>query len=326
MKKFLLYILLGVFLLALSTRTYSSWRRGFDYDPVQHPWTIVAGDSLAPHQYRILYPAMWWGLSRLMPGELADKALLFLTIVGCYTVLFGVFRSLMKSIPLACLGLLAFLGTCMHPYQFQFRDTFLEIGLVALAFYLQIKTAEDAKIWNWLAAISFLGTLNRETWIFVLSGCLLAQCSRGIRVLWTTAEGRTALTGLAKMILATAMAVVTTRGLFGFRPLYCRLWTWHENLAHILFWTNLPLTVGHGIWGIGAGVFIVYLLTLLDGSRHQWRFVAGYLAPLFVVSFLTVARWIESRTFFPAFAVVIATIGMHISQKLSARETTVHAP
>ena len=326
MKKMAWTFLLATFILALSTRTYSSWRRGFDDDPVQHPWTILAGDSLAPHQYRVLYPAMWWGLSRVMEPKLADKALLFLTIVGCYATLFWVFRALMKNVPLACLGLLAFLGTCMHPYQFQFRDTFLEIGLIATAFYLQTKTAENPRTWNWLAVLSVVGTLNRETWIFVLSGCFLAQCSKGARALWATAEGRTALAGLAKMVVATGIAVATTRWLFGIRPYYCLIWTWHENLAHILFWTNPGLTIGHGIWGIGAGAFIVYLLTLLDGNRHQWRFIAGYLGPLLLVSFLLVARWIESRTFFPAFAIVIASIGMHIHQFLPSNRGSSPGP
>lgn len=319
MKKIAWTLLLVLFILALSTRTYSSWRRGFDDDPVQHPWTIMAGDSLAPHQYRVLYPVMWWGLSRIVDGAIADKALLFLTIVGCYSVLFLVFRALMKNVPLACLGLLAFLGACMHPYQFQFRDTFLEIGLIAAAFYLQTKTGENPKIWNALALLSIAGTLNRETWIFVLSGCLLAQCGKGLKALWTTPEGRTAMMGWAKMAIATVLTVLSTRLIFGIRPYYCRIWTWQENMAHILFWTNPPMTVGHGIWGIGAGVFLVYLWTVLDGNRHQWRFIAGYLGPLLLVSFLLVARWIESRTFFPAFAIVIASMGMHINQTLTAQ-------
>ena len=78
------------------------------------------------------------------------------------------------------------------------------------------------------------------------------------------------------------------------------------------------MTIGHGVWGIGAGAFLVYLLTLLDGNRHQWRFIIGYLGPLLLVSFLLVARWIESRTFFPAFAIVIASVGMHIHQSLAS--------
>ena len=139
------------------------------------------------------------------------------------------------------------------------------------------------RMWNWLAILSIVGTLNRETWIFVLSGCFLAQCGKGARALWATAEGRTAMAGLAKMVLATGIAVATTRGVFGIRPYYCLIWTWHENLAHILFWTNPGLTIGHGIWGIGAGAFIVYLLTLLDGNKHQWRFIVGYLGPLLLV-------------------------------------------
>ena len=326
MKKALWTLLLVVFILALSTRTYSSWRRGFDDDPVQHPWTIMAGDSLAPHQYRVLYPAMWWGLSRIVEPELADKGLLFLTIVGCYATLFWIYRALMKSVPLACMGLLAFLGTCMHPYQFQFRDTFLEIGLISAAFFLQTKTDENPGIWNVLAVLSVIGTLNRETWIFVLSGCFLAQCGKGVRALWATDEGRTAMLGLAKMVAATALTVLATRLIFGIRPYYCRIWTWHENMAHILFWTNPPMTVGHGIWGIGAGVFIVYLLTLLDGNKHQWRFIVGYLGPLLLVSFLLVARWIESRTFFPAFAIVIASVGMHLRQSLAAHRASPPAP
>ena len=318
MKTMLSGLLLGVFILALSTRTYSAWRRGFDYDPVQHPQTIMAGDSLAPHQYRILYPVMWLGLSRIMDGNLADKALLFLTIAGCYATLFFVYRALMKNAILACLGLLAFLGTCMHPYQFQFRDTFLEIGMVALAFYLQTKVNDTPKTWNWLALLSVAGTMNRETWIFVLSGCFLAQCRNGVKPLWTTAEGRTAMRGLAKMAVAMLLTVASTRLIWGIKPLYCRLWTWHENLAHILFWTNPPLTFGHGIWGVGAGVFLIYLLTLLAGNRHGRLFLFGYLGPLLLVSFLLVARWIESRTFFPAFAIVIAAIGMHIRQTIAS--------
>ncbi len=325
MKAKFLYLLLGLYILALSTRTYAAWRRGFDYDPVHQPQTIMAGESLAPHQYRVLYPVLWWGLSHGMAGEAADKLLLFLTIVGCYSVLLFVYQSLLRNLPLTCLGLLAFLGTCMHPYQFQFRDTFLEVGLVALAFYLQTRTDRSPGLWNWLALISVAGTLNRETWIFVVSGCFLAQCGRGFRALWTTAAGRTALAGVAKMAAATVLTVLAGRLVWGIRPLYCDLWTWPENLPHLLFWTYPAITIGHGIWGVGAGVFLLYLLTVLDGNRQQWRFIAGYLLPLLVVSFLLVARWIESRTFFPAFAIVIPVIGLHIRQALPAGRPSIPA-
>lgn len=313
-SKMVPFLLLALFILALSTRTYTVWRQGFDDDPVQHPDTIMAGKSLAPHQYRVLYPLMWAGLSRVLDGGQADKALLFLTIVGCYAVMLFAYHKLMRSLPLACLGLLAFLGACMHPYQFQFRDTFLEVGLVSLAFYLQTRADRSPGVWNWLALISVAGTLNRETWIFVVSGCFLAQCHRSVRALWTTPEGRTAVAGVVKMGAATVLTVLASRLVWGMVPLYCDLWTWRENLPHILFWTYPAITIGHGIWGVGAGVFLVYLLTLLDGNRHQRLFIAGYLLPLLVVSFITVARWIESRTFFPAFAVIVAAIGMHIRQ------------
>ena len=316
MKAKLVFFLLALFILALSTRTYTNWRRGFDDDPVQHPDTIMAGKSLAPHQYRVLYPLMWYGLSQTLDGGQADKILLFLTIVGCYSIMLVVYHALMRNLPLACLGLLAFLGACMHPYQFQFRDTFLEVGLVTLAFYLQTRVERSPGAWNWLALISIAGTLNRETWIFVVSGCFLAQCRRGVRALWSTPAGRHALAGVFKMGLATVLTILASRLVWGMVPLYCDLWTWRENLPHILFWTYPAITIGHGIWGVGAGVFLVYLLTLLTGNRQQLFFIAGYLLPLLVVSFLFVARWIESRTFFPAFAIVIAVIGMHVRQAI----------
>ncbi len=312
-------LLICLFILALSSRTYSAWRKGYDHDPVQHPWTIMAGESLAPHQYRVLFPVMWQGLSQVLEAGLADKVLLFMTIVGCYTTLFFIYRSLMKNTALVSLALLAFLGTCMHPYQFQFRDTFLEITLISLAFYLQSRVDQRPAIWNGLALLSFIGTLNRETWIFVLSGCMLAQCGKGWRHLWTTKEGRVALAGIVKMTLATGLAVGLTRCAFGIRPYYCRIWTWNENLYHIFFWRLPGFTFGHGIWGVGAGIFLVYLATWANGNRHQRMFILGYVLPLLLVSFLLIARWMESRTFFPAFAIVIGSIGMHIHAGLTAR-------
>ena len=210
-SKVVQFLLLILFILALSTRTYTAWRQGFDYDPVQHPDTIMAGKSLAPHQYRVLYPLLWAGLARVMDGGQADKVMLFLTIIGCYAVMLTAYRALMRSLPLACLGLLAFLGACMHPYQFQFRDTFLEVGLVTLAFYLQTRADRSPGVWNWLALISVFGTLNRETWIFVVSGCFLAQCSRGVRALWSTPAGRTAVAGVAKMVVATVLTILANQ-------------------------------------------------------------------------------------------------------------------
>lgn len=317
MKKILQCFLLTLFVLALATRTYAAWRRGFD-DPVHRPQTIIRGQSLAPHQYRILYPLMWSGLSLFMDETLADKVLLFGTIVACYGVLLGIYRALMRNLILACLGALAFLGTCMHPYQFQFRDTFLEVMLVTGAFYLQSQADRRPAYWNGLALLSVAGTLNRETWVFVLSGCFWAQANRLWRELVDPLPNRPVLGGMLKMAAATGAVVLASRLIWGVVPLYCDLWTWRENLPHILFWTYPAITIGHGIWGVGAGIFLIYLLSLLQGNRHQIRFIAGYLLPLLVVSFLLVARWIESRTFFPAFAVVIASLGMHLRQILSA--------
>lgn len=312
-QRFIQVALLCIFVLALSTRTYSAWRRGFDHDPVQHPWTIVAGDSLAPHQYRVVYPFIWDFLSSWVEPMVADKILLFATIVACYSVLLAIYRKLMGDMMLACLGALAFLGTCMHPYQFQFRDTFLEVMMITLAFYLQSRAiASEPRLWLMLAVLSVLGTLNRETWLFVLTGTFLALFQNGIRPVWQTKRGVINLVGWLGMVVASGLSVLSTRIIWGIRPLYCNLWTWDENIMQLFFWRDWGLAFGHGIWGVGAGVVLIYVMTLLRGNSHHRLFIIGYLGPLLLVSFFVVARWIESRTFFPSFAILIAVIGMHI--------------
>jgi hypothetical protein len=217
---------------------------------------------------------------------------------------------------LAGLSLLAFHAACTHPYQFQFRDTFIEVALIAVA--LQLVPPLNAKgSWKWLAVVSVLGTLNRETWAFVLLAATAAACfeAGGARSLLRAPAQRPAVLGLLASALISLAVFLGVRWLIGPRPYYCKLWPWNENMAHILFWKMPDFAFGHGIWAAGAGVFVLWLLSVLMGNRNFLPFITGYLIPYLPATFLW-ARWMESRIFFPIFAIMIASLAAYASQSL----------
>lgn len=312
-KRWAVILLQALFVFALSSRMYGAWKKGFE-DPVHQPWTVAAGESLAPHQYRVLYPMLWRGAAAVLSDKAADNALLLGTIVLCYGVLMGLFTRASGSPVLGGLALLAFHAACSHPYQFQFRDTFLEITFMALALALQ-PTLFRRGSWRWFVPLSLLGTLNRETWAFVLFAlavCALREAG-GLRALLTAPAARPALLALAASGAVALGVFAGVRLVFGLRAYYCRVMPWTENLPHLLFWRDPPMTFGHGLWAVGGGVFLLYLLSVLRGNRHHAPFIAAYLAVYLPVTFL-LARWIESRVFFPLFAVLIASLAAHLAR------------
>lgn len=310
-------LLKALFILALASRMYAAWTKGFE-DPLHQPQTIISGESLAPHQYRVLYPLLWKGLSPFASAQVADHALTLLTIVLCYAVLYHLFARLTRHAILAGLTLLAFHAACSHPYQFQFRDTFLEITFIAIALQLIPPLAGNGS-WKWFAVLSVLGTLNRETWAFVLLGAGAATCfeAGGPRPLLRAPAWRPAVIGLLLSGLLSLAVFVGVRFYFGHRPYYCKPWPWDENVQHFLFWKVPGFAFGHGVWAVGAGAFILLLWSVALGNRKFLPFLCGYLVPYLPVTFAA-SRWMESRIFFPIFVIVMASLATFTRQTLAS--------
>ena len=303
-----------LFLLALSVRTYSWWTKGFD-DPVHHPNTILSGNSLAPDQYRVLYPLLWKTVSLVLGEQDGDKGLLFVSILFCYVVLYEAFVSGGLSGLSACLFLLAFYGTTHSWYHYFYRDTFLEVALVVLAYRIQAAMQEGRNWGNRLALLSVAGIMNRESWVFVLTGvvCGFMGKAGGVSSLFRAPEAVVLRKGLVKITTASVLAFVSVRLLYGFKPYFTSFWTLDENAYNLLFWKDVSGFIGHGLWSAGAGILFLYVWSVLRGNRTGLLFIAGYVVPLLAASFLF-GRCGETRIFFPAFAVILCSLASYVTK------------
>lgn len=305
------YALVALFLLGLSVRTYSVWIKGQDAGSIMHhPDYIVEGRSWAPDQYRILFPLIWQGVHMTLGRDAAQSLPLFVSIVLCYAVWMAVFRRESGRIVSAGVLLLALYGACSHWYHYYYRETFLDLMWVGLGFYMQPYLGERWRPWVWFAAISLLATLSRESWLFILMGTgfrLWAEAG-SLRALAFDRRWRTVRAGLAMALIATLVAYVSVRGYFGPRDYISRKWTAVINVQHLMPWKYPAVVIGHGLWSAGNGLFVLFGLSLLMGNRRHLPFVLGFMLPTIVVTFI-LARWIETRIFFPCFALMLASMG-----------------
>ncbi len=312
---------LVLLVLAVSVRMFGIWIKGIDHEPMHYPDQIMAGTSYAPDQYRILYPLMWKGLSTVMEGKRADSIMLFLTIIFCFSAIFRVYQAETGNDILAGLALLAFFGTCMNWYYYLYRDTFLEIGLVALAFPLIMKLGTGEKIAWPLALLSLLGGLARESWAFIISGMAVASIVQagGLRNLIRAPNWRETRKALWLSAAAFLLAYISVRFYYGYRPYAVRFWTWPLNINQFLFWSQPIYIFKYGIWNAGNGILLIFILSLLKGNRNYLPFILGYLVPFAVAGFLF-ARMYETRIYFPLFFMMIASLAKYLAGSLTLKK------
>lgn len=307
--RFVRVVLLTVFILATSLRMYSFWMKGIYHLPQRWPANVLAGHSAPPDQYRVLYPLLWKAATAVLDGALADRAMLFATIVFGMTCLFLLLLRESRNAVLAGLALLAFAATIHNTVHNPYRDTFLDLGLIALAAGLVFFRTQTKGVWTGLVALTLLGAMNRESWAFVLTG-LAAHAiaeSGGVRPLLLKPGHRTALCGLAAAGVVYVATQVALRQVFGWAVHTRHLWQWRENLVHFLPWRDHAIGIGHGLWSAGSGILLLFLASVAMGNRSHLAFIAGYFIPLLIVSFF-IGRWMETRIFYSGFALMICSM------------------
>lgn len=287
-------LLLCLVVLATSIRMYLAFLPAPTH-PVLDPVNILRGASLAPNQYRVLAPLLGALLGALLgDAREGDEVLQLLAIVACNAALVAVLLRETRRLELACVGLVAFFGATAYTMAWRNRETFLEAAFALVGFALVTRPRPR---WALFAVVSMLGALNRETWGFVLCGAAAARIAAagGLRALWRGPARRDAIGLLVAAALALA-ALVGVRLRYGLRPYHTELWMMGTNISNLAPWREPDLVVAKGLWTLGSGLALAYLLSLSRGARRHLPFVAGFAVPALVVSFF-IASWFEPRIF-----------------------------
>lgn len=282
--------LLALVVLAASIRMYLSFSTAPTH-AVLDPENILHGRSLAPNQYRILAPLLCAALRALL-GDFheADEVVQALAIVACNAAIVAVLLRETESVELSSVGLAAFVGATANTMAWRNRETFLEVLFAIVGFAIVTRPRPR---WAAFAALSLLGALNRETWAFVLTGAAAARVAAagGARRL-----PRADVLGLAASGAIALAAFAGVRVFYGIKPYHTELWMMGTNISNLAPWIAPDLVVAKGVWTLGAGLGLAYLLSLARGARRHLPFIAGFSVPALIVSFL-IASWYEPRIF-----------------------------
>lgn len=282
-------LLCASFVAALSLTTYVRYQGTYEH-PLVEPQNIISGQSQAPHQYRVLPALLFSAIDRVVGHtRLSDKIVQAASILFCYGTALLLFFRASRSLPLAMLALLALFGSFSSGMQWKHRTEFFETGLVALLMHL----THAAKVrWPQLGAVTLLGSLNRETFLLALVGTA-AEVLRP--------PGRRAmLLRIATLFVIGGAALVTVRIYYGFSAYHVDFWRYADNLR------SFGSLYGN-MFGIGAGLLLVYAFTVAQGNREYLPFTVGYAATFLVASFLA-SNWLEQRIFFPLYPVCLASV------------------
>ncbi|APR81845.1 Hypothetical protein A7982_07194 [Minicystis rosea] len=293
--------LLALVVLAVSIRMYLAFVPAPTHR-VLDPWNILAGGSLAPNQYRVLAPLLCALLKPLVGGaHEADELVQILAILGCNTALVALLLRETGKLELACVGLVAFFGAAANTMAWRNRETFLEALFALIGFALVVRPRPR---WVAFAFVSVLGTLNRETWAFVLFAAVASRVAAagGLRRL-----PRADVIGLASAAALALATFVGVRAHFGLRPYHTEVWMMGTNISNIALWREPDLVLAKGIWTLGSGLGLAYLLSLSHGARRHLPFVIGFAVPALVVSFF-LASWFEPRIFTALYPLLIIAL------------------
>ncbi len=162
----------AIFMLAISVATTVSYWRIPDWGPA-NPANIISGSSQAPNQYRLLTPLLYGFATKLTgKSDLADRFVTFTSILFCYIACAAFFQKSTGSLGITMLCLLALLGSFQTGFMYRHRQEFWETGLLVL--YVMMVHRENPN-WKGSLLITFLGSLNRETWIFTIIATIVCH-------------------------------------------------------------------------------------------------------------------------------------------------------
>lgn len=266
------------------------------------PDNILAGRSEAPNQYRILAPLLNYLLWRTghFNAERSDNVVILASIVLCYLAAGALFFKSSGSLPAAMLALITLLGSLVLGMAWKYRQEFFDVAFVSLFFLILIAVRPRAWTYVLLGIITALGALNRETFVFCITGM--------VAHLWSEHQGadkgRSLLNafGVLVLFLIFATIFVGVRRHFGLASYQGGFWTFHGNIQNLR-----TLTEPHNALYMGSGLLLIYVATLALGNREYLPFILGYAIPMLLVGFF-ISRYTEHRIFYPLMVFMMASI------------------
>jgi len=261
------------------------------------PREVLAGRAIAPNQYRVLPGLLVAALSPLVGDGLADFLVPLASIVLCTATLAAVLVAETRSVERASVGLVAFAGVAGEVFTMKrYHDMYLDVAFALLALAI---ASRPRPRWGWFAVLAVLGALNRETWLFALSGAACARALRGRGLATREDETKRDAIGLGVAGALSIAALAGVRLYFGERA-YRIFWMAPINLVNL---TDPGLLFTKGLWTWPALV-LAYVGALLGRTAAQVPFVVGYVLPNLVASFLF-ANWYEPRIFMATTALLV---------------------
>jgi len=312
------FVAICVFILILTKTTDSLYSHTADHR-VLVPAKIIAGESQAPNQYRILTPLLYKALdSKLIHNpELSDRIVIFLSILACYVAAGALFYRSSRSMTTTLLGLLALLGCFSFGMIWKYRQEFFEVALVSTALLTVISVRKIRLMYLLLMLMVLLGSLNRETYVF----CITAIATHIIyhRVIGNREKVSKHITGIAVLFAAFAVCYIAPRWYYGLSHYHCPFWTYEGNLENLKAFFTSSYNLGH----LGAGLLFAYIATTTQGNRRYLAFIAGYAVPMFFVSSF-ISLFSEHRVFYPLMTLLLASMLGFSAEKKQAEAIESH--
>lgn len=297
-------LLAGGMLVLLALIVEARYQHAIEH-PAVNADAIVAGESLAPVQYRILAPALIVLLDRtlLHDHRLAQRAVVFGSVLTCLVICGFVFHASSRSVALALLALICYTGILVAAVEHAHRTEFFEIACVAGTLHAIYHVRGRMLRAVVLVACTLIGSLNSEKHVFALLGMSMFVFLPGP----TAAHDpdRRWVRGLTLLCwLLWVGIMIGVRIHFGWKSYYCDVWMLERNLSGFLS-LRIPLREWHFV----LALMLAYVVSLIRGAGSYGRFIAGYAIPFFTVA-LFIALLAEVRILTPlAFLLISSLVG-----------------
>jgi len=301
LSKILAALFLGLFIFILAETT--NWQYSSTRDHrVLRPENIIQGKSQAPNQYRILAPLLTLFLNRTLISDFdrSDQLIIFLSIIICYITAGILFYRSSGSVPLTMLALLALMGSFSSGMLWKYRQEFFEVAATVSALLVIQSIRNKSSMYCFLGLITLVGSLNRETFVFCLTGITT-------HIIWNRILGQKEkpsghIIGIAIQFAIFSICFFGLRWYFGLSEYHCEFWQYQINLENMRNFFQ-PGNLLH----LGAGIIFAYLTTIVLGNREYLAFIIGYSIPMLSIAWM-ISSFYEHRVFYPLMALLIASI------------------
>ena len=316
------WALLAVIVLAASIKSYSAYSTTLDY-PDLTPRNILSGNARAPNRYRLLAPLLWrMAASTGIDAETADKGVVLVSIVFCYTALSTALYLSSRSVPVTAVCLLVFFGASASGFWFRYRDTFFDVGFACAGMVLVVR---ERPRWRLFCALSAVAALNRETWAFSLFAAALSRWAHAGSLRALFVQRRADVVGLFSAGLVAAIVFAWLRIHYGNAPYHYGLWQYPTNLRHLFVGGSVRFVAAQGLWSAGSGLFALWLIFAITGLCRDVPYALGFVGSLIATSFF-ISNWSETRIFFAAYAVLLISASAGLVERSACTSPPVIPP